>query len=116
MKGILRIGRPVGRRTIKDGTKEISGEIGLLRIVKQVWDLGSVRIIGPGLFQRVRHRSDVYGRDLGGADGRSGVSETKKRPKARWGGSEGRQWIMYLRVPLETYGIQWSANRKLRGF
>ena len=48
-----------GQRTIEYCTDEISGEINLLHKVLPMWDLWSVRIIGPGHFQRARHYSDA---------------------------------------------------------
>ena len=48
----------MGQRTIEDHTDKFPGEICLLGLVLPEWDLGSVRIIGIGLFRKTRHCSE----------------------------------------------------------
>ena len=45
--------------TIENRGNENSGEVGCSFKVQVVRDLWSIRIVGPGLFLRVRHDSDV---------------------------------------------------------
>jgi hypothetical protein len=72
--------------TIENRAEENTSKTRLLRKVKRVRDLGSIRIIGPGVFQRVRHGPyDVCGLGRisavdGGAEG-GGDSEMEQRPQ-----------------------------------
>ena len=46
--------------TIEHRADESPSEVGLLLEVQLVWDIWSVRVIGPRVSQGVRHGSDVY--------------------------------------------------------
>lgn len=58
-------------RTIEDRADEIPGETLLLPNVQAVWDLGSIKMVGPGFLLRVGHSLDVYeGRFRAEGDGK----------------------------------------------
>ena len=49
------------RRTMQNRANEKPSQISLLRKVEPGRDLRSIGVIGPGLFQKVRHGSDLCG-------------------------------------------------------
>ena len=62
--------------TIENRADKVSGEIGLLQEMQMIWDLWSIRMVGPRPFTRVGHGSDVYkGRSISVEEG----SEVKRR-------------------------------------
>jgi len=71
----------VPTRTVENRAEENSGEIDLLLKVLTVWDLGSIRVIGPRLELRVRHASSVY---MGGGNSvRRGIGGGEEFPRRR---------------------------------
>jgi len=75
-------------RTIEHRADENSGKSGLLPKIKIVWDLWGVGVIGPRLFRRVRHGSDVDepggGSVVGGVEGWKEGLRVKKDLEVRW--------------------------------
>ena len=77
-------------RTIENRADKGPGEPGLLQSVQGVWDLWSIRIIGPRSFPRVRHGVSMCSRRgiaaKGGVDGGS-MGETQKLRQSQLIGS-----------------------------
>jgi len=110
----VRRGRGCPAHTVKNGSDEYSGKVGLLLQVQRVWDLGSVGIIGPELFLRVGHRFGVFrGRDdTGGVQDRTREarreSEVKGKPRREFkssGNPVGQRW-MPGELKLTTYHLE----------
>lgn len=56
----VRVGGGRLARTVKSRADESPGGIGFLERAQMLWDLWSVRVIGPRLLLRARHYPDVY--------------------------------------------------------
>ena len=65
------------QQTIKYCAEDHSGEVGLLKDVPIVWDLGSIQVLRPDFFPMSRHFSDMGNRVKGGYQAEEGETEIK---------------------------------------